>query len=237
MLNILQALDHEALFAPHFRGDTWQAWRAFLAALFALPLTEAECAIYQHHTGRAEVPTMPFKEAALVVGRRGGKSRMLALVATHGIDLSLFRAMGGSGLINFDGTCKDDSGLIGVSFECRREVTERFGIGQRFSPPTSQVVSGNLFTFSLLFSQAGTCTDIYLERALASFVTGPHTFTTVDIPFAFTSADPIAINVTAAATVPEPATCAVLGVGLLGLASARRRKQSEERALASEPLC
>ena len=108
--------------------------RAFLAALFALPLTEAECAIYQHHTGRAEVPTMPFKEAALVVGRRGGKSRMLALVATHGIDLSLFRAMGGSGLINFDGTCKDDSGLIGVSFECRREVTERFGIGQRFSP-------------------------------------------------------------------------------------------------------
>jgi len=54
----------------------------FLAALFALPMTDAQRAIYQHHTGRSEPPTAPFKEAALVVGRRGGKSRILALVAT-----------------------------------------------------------------------------------------------------------------------------------------------------------
>jgi hypothetical protein len=82
-VNIVQALDHPALFGPHFRGNTWHAWRVFLAALFALPMSEAGHVTYQHHTGRTEPPTLPFKEAALVVGRRGGKSRMLAQVATY----------------------------------------------------------------------------------------------------------------------------------------------------------
>ena len=82
-LNILEALDHPALFSPHFRGDTWRSWRAFLAALFALPMSDDQRAIYQHRTARTEPPTTPFKEAALVVGRRGGKSRILALVATY----------------------------------------------------------------------------------------------------------------------------------------------------------
>ena len=36
-----------------------------------------------HHTGRTAAPTAPFREAALVVGRRGGKSRVLALIATY----------------------------------------------------------------------------------------------------------------------------------------------------------
>ena len=82
-MNILAALDHPALFAPFFRGNTWGPWRVFLAALFGLPMTEAQRAIYHAHTGRTELPTAPFKEAALVVGRRGGKSRILALVATY----------------------------------------------------------------------------------------------------------------------------------------------------------
>lgn len=80
-MNILAALDDPALFAPHFRGDTWSAWRAFLAALFALTLDDAQLAFYRHHTGRAEVPDAPFREAALICGRRGGKSRILALIA------------------------------------------------------------------------------------------------------------------------------------------------------------
>ena len=35
---IIECLDDPALFAPHFVGDTWRPWRAFLAALFGLPL-------------------------------------------------------------------------------------------------------------------------------------------------------------------------------------------------------
>ncbi len=39
--------------------------------------------LYRHHTGRSEPPTAPFKEAALIIGRRGGKSRVLALIAVY----------------------------------------------------------------------------------------------------------------------------------------------------------
>ena len=80
-MNILEALDDPGLFRNHFRGDTWQPWRAFLAALFALPMDEAATALYSHHTGRQRPPSTAFKEAALVIGRRGGKSRVLALIA------------------------------------------------------------------------------------------------------------------------------------------------------------
>lgn len=81
--SILTCLDDPNLFEPHFRGKSWGTWRVFLAALFGLPMNDAEMAVFQHHTGRATPPGEPFKEAALVVGRRGGKSRVLALVATY----------------------------------------------------------------------------------------------------------------------------------------------------------
>ena len=87
-LSILAALDDVDLFAPHFREGSWGTWRAFLAALFGLPMTEAEAETYRHHTGRAEPPSAPFREAALIVGRRGGKSRVLALIAVY---LATFR--------------------------------------------------------------------------------------------------------------------------------------------------
>jgi hypothetical protein len=84
MTSIITALDHQQVFAPFFQGVTWRAWRVFLKVLFGLPLAdERELKLYRHHTGRTEPPATPFKEAAVVVGRRGGKSRILALVATY----------------------------------------------------------------------------------------------------------------------------------------------------------
>jgi hypothetical protein len=35
--DILQAMDHPQLFGRWFKGSSWNPWRAFLAALFALP--------------------------------------------------------------------------------------------------------------------------------------------------------------------------------------------------------
>ena len=35
-----------ALFGPWFAGSSWLAWFAFLKALFALPMDEAEAAIF-----------------------------------------------------------------------------------------------------------------------------------------------------------------------------------------------
>jgi hypothetical protein len=78
---IAGALDNPALFGPHFRGESWTAWRAFVAALFAAPMTEEQVALFRTYTGRSTPPVEPFTEAALVVGRRGGKSRVLAFVA------------------------------------------------------------------------------------------------------------------------------------------------------------
>ncbi len=82
-MNILAALDDPALFGPFFRGSSWDRWRVFLAALFALPMDDAALAIYRHHTRRAEPPTAPFTEAGLICGRRGGKSRVLATIAVR----------------------------------------------------------------------------------------------------------------------------------------------------------
>jgi hypothetical protein len=77
------------LLAPLFVGASWAPWRAFLKALFALPLTAAELDLYRRHTERTAPPAAPFREGAVVCGRRGGKSRVLALVATY---LAAFRS-------------------------------------------------------------------------------------------------------------------------------------------------
>jgi hypothetical protein len=80
-MNILQAIDDAAVFGTHFKGETRNAWRVFLAALFALPMTDDQRAIYKDCTGRSTPPNAPSHEAWLVVGRRGGKSFALSLIA------------------------------------------------------------------------------------------------------------------------------------------------------------
>ena len=68
--------------------DSYAAWFAFLAALFALPMTDEQLALYRKHTGRTDRPTQPSREAWMVIGRRGGKSRFMALTAVY---LAVFR--------------------------------------------------------------------------------------------------------------------------------------------------
>jgi hypothetical protein len=130
---------------PEFDAPSWDAWKAFLKALFGLPLSESDLETFARHTGRTALldlsaypdPTghtldeetderdalhvkqeingvhqnsyrtdhngetkvfshganiragaTGFNEAWVVVGRRGGKSRIAALVAVY---LALFR--------------------------------------------------------------------------------------------------------------------------------------------------
>jgi hypothetical protein len=80
-MNILTAIEDPKVFGPHFRGSTWRVWRVFLAALFGLPLTSEQLVLYQQHTGRTAPPTAPAGEAWLCIGRRGGKSFILAVIA------------------------------------------------------------------------------------------------------------------------------------------------------------
>src|SRR6516164_6806601 len=87
-MNIVSALHDPKVFGHHFQGSTWAAWRVFLTALFGLELTPIQLAVFQRFTGRAAPPTKPLQEAWLVVGRRGGKSFVLAVIAVF---LACFR--------------------------------------------------------------------------------------------------------------------------------------------------
>lgn len=88
-VNILSAIDDANLFGPWFKDhDTWAAWRAFLCALFGLPMTPEQLAVYRQCTGRTEPPKTPLTEAWVLVGRRGGKSFTEALIAVF---LATFR--------------------------------------------------------------------------------------------------------------------------------------------------
>ncbi len=87
-MDILEAMGDPNLFGRHFPGPTWSAWRVVLRAIFGLPLLPGEFELYRECTGRGEPPAGPAREAWLVVGRRGGKSRIAALVAVF---LAVFR--------------------------------------------------------------------------------------------------------------------------------------------------
>jgi hypothetical protein len=78
-----------ALFGCWFKeASTWRSWRVFLRALFGLHMTFGERVTFTKHTGRKRAPTHQAREAYLVVGRRGGKSFIVALIAIY---LACFR--------------------------------------------------------------------------------------------------------------------------------------------------
>ena len=83
-VTILDAIDDPQLFGRHFRNaESWAPWRAFLAALFGLPLKDEQRQLFQQCTGRERPPEGGSNEAWLVCGRRGGKSFILATIAVY----------------------------------------------------------------------------------------------------------------------------------------------------------
>src|SRR5206468_13068342 len=82
-VDIIQAIKNPKLFGslPEFRDlSTWFAWIVWLKSLVAIPLNESELALFQRCTGRTHPPAKEPKVSATIVGRRGGKSKMAALV-------------------------------------------------------------------------------------------------------------------------------------------------------------
>ncbi len=89
---IIDAVQHKDLFGRMFKNpDSWRPWLIVLKAVFALPMDEAELPLYQKLTGRTALPLQQFQECWLVVGRRGGKSFTVALIAVF---LACFRDYG-----------------------------------------------------------------------------------------------------------------------------------------------
>jgi hypothetical protein len=89
MINIIEACGDAKLFGPWFKNQaSWAAWMVFMRALFGLPMDAQELSIFHQLTGRTEPPTQQAAEAWLVIGRRGGKSFIVALIAVF---LACFR--------------------------------------------------------------------------------------------------------------------------------------------------
>src|ERR1700738_564047 len=81
-MNILEALDDRNLLGASIRDpDSWKPWRALLAAAFGLEQSPDALALYRGCTGRTVPPGAPAAYLWLVIGRRGGKSFAMALIA------------------------------------------------------------------------------------------------------------------------------------------------------------
>jgi hypothetical protein len=87
-MNIVQAINNKKLFKSCFTNlDTWSGWLTLLKAIFGLQMADKELALYSECTGKKKAPERPIKELWAIVGRRGGKSFICAVVATY---LALF---------------------------------------------------------------------------------------------------------------------------------------------------
>lgn len=80
---IIDAMNDPNLFGPFFRGPSYDMWRAYLKALFALPMNATDMKYYELCTGRLDVSAEPYRESSIIIGRRGGKSLIMGLTALY----------------------------------------------------------------------------------------------------------------------------------------------------------
>jgi hypothetical protein len=78
-----RALSDRNLLGGVLGGDSWRAWRVLLIAAMGEPLTDDERTLFTELTGRAQEPLQRVEEFIGVIGRRGGKSRAIAVLATY----------------------------------------------------------------------------------------------------------------------------------------------------------
>jgi len=83
-MNIISAFQDPKLFGSLIKDQkTWASWKVFLRGLFALPMKPAELEVFKEFTGRLAAPADRPSEAYAIVGRRGGKSFVSAIIAVY----------------------------------------------------------------------------------------------------------------------------------------------------------
>ena len=82
--DIIEAMMDTRFFGSAFApGDTWASWTILLKAAYGLAMDEDELALFQHFTGREHARPEGYQLLTAVVGRRGGKSRVSALIVAY----------------------------------------------------------------------------------------------------------------------------------------------------------
>ena len=64
-------------------GNSWKSWRILLIAAMGEALTDEERETFKQLTGRDHEPLQRVDQFAAVIGRRGGKSRAMSVLATY----------------------------------------------------------------------------------------------------------------------------------------------------------
>jgi hypothetical protein len=82
-VTLRKALTDPALLGNVLAGDSWFAWRTLMIAAMGEPLNDDERTTFTKLTGRDHEPLQRVEELEAVVGRRGGKSRAMATLATY----------------------------------------------------------------------------------------------------------------------------------------------------------
>ena len=83
LVTMREALESPAYFADLIGGLSWVAWRVLLIAIVGEELTDDERVIFKILTGRDREPLEPVEEFWGVIGRRGGKTRAMAVLAAY----------------------------------------------------------------------------------------------------------------------------------------------------------
>jgi hypothetical protein len=82
-ISLRVAIDDPQLLGDALAGPSFTAWRILLIAAMGEELTDDERATFKALTGRDHEPAQRVEEFAGVIGRRGGKSRAIAVLATY----------------------------------------------------------------------------------------------------------------------------------------------------------
>ena len=82
LLSMRDALNDPEVFGDVLAGSSWDGWRVLLIAACGEPLTDEERVTFQALTGREREPGRPV-EAYRIIGRRSGKTRAAAILASY----------------------------------------------------------------------------------------------------------------------------------------------------------
>jgi hypothetical protein len=84
LISMRRALEDQNIFGLILPGESWAAWRVLLIACMGEPLTDDERIVFKELTGRdRETTGERVEEFWAIIGRRGGKTRAIAVLAAY----------------------------------------------------------------------------------------------------------------------------------------------------------